>query len=108
MSVQFGRWNLDGKPVDCCYLERVGAVLAPYGPDGGSSYGGKNISILYHPFHTTKESRRETQPHTSPPGAVITSDARLDNPRQLTTYLPPPFTTPPPHRSPHPPASHKL
>ena len=87
MSVQFGRWNLDGKPVDCCYLERVGAVLAPYGPDGGSSYGGKNISILYYAFHTTTESRRETQPHISASGAVITWDGHLDNRAELISEL---------------------
>ena len=79
MSVQFGRWNFDGKPVDRCYLERVGAVLAPYGPDGGSSYGDKNISILYYAFHTTNESRGEVQPHMSASGAVIIWDGRLDN-----------------------------
>ena len=37
------------------------------------------VSILYRAFHTTKESRRETQPHISASGAVITWDGRLDN-----------------------------
>ena len=87
MSVQFGRWNLDGKPIDCRYLERVSTALGPYGPDGGSSYGDTNISILYHAFHTTKESRRETQPHISPSGAVITWDGRLDNRAELISEL---------------------
>ena len=87
MSVQFGTWNLDGKPVDCRGLERVGAVLAPYGPDGGSSYADKNIAILYYAFHATKESCRETQPHISPSGAVITWDGRLDNHAELITEL---------------------
>ncbi len=32
MSVQFGRWNIDGKPVDRNYLEKVKPVIAPYGP----------------------------------------------------------------------------
>ena len=38
MSVQFGRWNFDGKPVDRDYLEKVKPVIAPYGPDDGGSY----------------------------------------------------------------------
>jgi len=92
MSVQFGRWNLDGKPIDCRYLERVSTALGPYGPDGGSSYGDTNISILYHAFHTTKESRRETQPHISPSGAVITWDGRLDNRAELISELRGPLT----------------
>jgi asparagine synthase (glutamine-hydrolysing) len=87
MSVQFGRWNLDGKPVDCGYLERVGEALSPYGPDGGSSYCDTNISILYYAFHTTKEARVEAQPHSSASGAVITWDGRLDNRTDLISEL---------------------
>lgn len=87
MSVQFGRWNLDGKPVDMGYLEKVGATLAQYGPDGGSSYGEKHISILYYAFHTTKEAHYETQPHISASGAVITWDGRLDNRTELISEL---------------------
>jgi asparagine synthase (glutamine-hydrolysing) len=87
MSVQFGRWNLDGKPVDSGYLERVGTALAPYGPDGARSYNNTNILILYHAFHTTKESYLEAQPHILPSGAVITWDGRLDNRCELITEL---------------------
>jgi asparagine synthase (glutamine-hydrolysing) len=35
--------------------------------------------ILHFPFHTTKESRRETQPYVSASGLVFTWDGRLDN-----------------------------
>ena len=87
MSVQFGRWNLDGKPVDYRYLKEVGAALRPYGPDGGSSYGNKNISISYYAFHTTSESRSEVQPHICPTGDVITWDGRLDNRADLISNL---------------------
>jgi asparagine synthase (glutamine-hydrolysing) len=79
MSVQFGRWNFDGKPVDRDYLEKVKASIAPYGPDDVGSYSKNNISILYHAFHTTKESHRETQPHVTASGAILTWDGRLDN-----------------------------
>ena len=87
MSVQFGRWNLDGKPVDSSYLERVGAALAPYGPDARHAYSDTNISILYYSFHTTKESHLEAQPTIAASGAVITWDGRLDNRAELITKL---------------------
>jgi asparagine synthase (glutamine-hydrolysing) len=87
VSVQFGRWNLDGKPIDDGHLESVGATLAQYGPDGASSYANTSIAILYYAFHTTKESRLETQPYISTSGAVITWDGRLDNRADLISAL---------------------
>ena len=87
MSAQFGRWNLDGKPVDRTYLEKVKETLAPYGPDGGTSFASGDIAILYHSFHTTKESRSELQPHICASGAVITWDGRLDNRADLVREL---------------------
>jgi len=87
MSVQLGRWNLDGKPVDEDYLKKVKPVIAPYGPDDSGSYTKTSISILYHAFHTTKESRRERQPHVTDSGAVITWDGRLDNRAELIRNL---------------------
>lgn len=87
MSVQFGRWNYDGKPVERGYFEKVNALLAPYGPDGGSSHSKESISILYEAFHTTKESRRELQPNVTASGTVITWDGRLDNRTELIQRL---------------------
>jgi asparagine synthase (glutamine-hydrolysing) len=87
VSVQFGRWNFDGKPVERDYVEKANALIAPYGPDGGSSYSKGNISILYHAFHTTKESRREAQPHVTSSGAILTWDGRLDNRAELIRQL---------------------
>jgi asparagine synthase (glutamine-hydrolysing) len=87
MSVQFGRWNWDGKPVDRDYLEKVRPLLAPYGPDDEGAYTTSNLSVLYRAFHTTKESRRETQPHISKSGVVITWDGRLDNRAELIRRL---------------------
>jgi asparagine synthase (glutamine-hydrolysing) len=87
MSVQFGRWNWDGKPVDQTYLAMVKPVIAPYGPDGEGAYAISNLSILYRAFYTTKESRRETQPFVSESGVVITWDGRLDNRAELIRLL---------------------
>ena len=65
MSVQFGKCNFDGKPVDPHELEEVRPMLAPYGPDGEGLICKDNFGVLYRAFHTTKESRRETQPLVS-------------------------------------------
>lgn len=83
MSVQFGRWNWEGQPPAPEYIEKVSAALAPYGPDSNEAYSKCGVEILYRAFHTTKESRRETQPHISRSGAVITWDGRLDNRAEL-------------------------
>ena len=45
------------------------------------------IRILYRAFHTTKESRREKQPHISFSEAVITWDGQLDNRAELISEL---------------------
>lgn len=83
MSVQFGICNFDDRPVDPHGLDEVRRVLAPYGPDGEGCICKENYEVLYRSFHTTKESRRETQPHVSKSGAVITWDGRLDNREEL-------------------------
>jgi asparagine synthase (glutamine-hydrolysing) len=87
MSVQFGRWNLDGMPIEPTYLAKVKTLIAPYGPDDEGAYAASNLSILYHSFHTTKESRRERQPHVGPSGLVVTWDGRLDNRAELLRRL---------------------
>jgi len=87
MSVQFGRWNFEGQPSAPDYIEKVSATLAPYGPDSNESYSKGGVTILYRAFHTTKESRREKQPHISSSGAVITWDGRLDNRAELIGEL---------------------
>ena len=87
MSVQFGRWNFEGQPPAPDYIEKVSATLAPYGPDSNESYSKGGVRILYRALHTTKESRREKQPHISSSGAVITWDGRLDNRAELIGEL---------------------
>jgi len=83
MSVQFGRWNFAGETPALEYVEKVSASIAPYGPDSSGSYSRSGICILYRGFHTTKETRREKQPHICPSGAVLTWDGRLDNRDEL-------------------------
>src|SRR5271157_3971240 len=94
MSVQFGRWNFDGQPLALEDLEKAQALLLPYGPDGGSSHSEGGVTIVYHAFHTTKESRREKQPHVSESGFVLTWDGRLDNRAEFIRELGVPSDSP--------------
>ena len=88
MSVQFGRWDFEEQPPAPDYIEQLSAALAPYGPDSNESYSEGGVSILYRAFHTTKESRREVQPHICQSGAALTWDGRLDNRADLISELP--------------------
>jgi asparagine synthase (glutamine-hydrolysing) len=87
MSVQFGRWNFEGQPPAPEYIEKVTAMLAPFGPDSNESYAEGGVRILYRAFRATRESHHETQPHISASGAVITWDGRLDNRDELISQL---------------------
>lgn len=83
MSVQFGKCNFDGKPVDAHDLDEVRPLLAAYGPDDERYVCRGNVGILYRAFHTTKESRRKRQPYLSKSGVIIIWDGRLDNRQAL-------------------------
>lgn len=87
MSVQFGRWNFAGEPMDAEYINKINATFAPYSPDGNNRYVHGGVSILYGAFHTTAEGHQESQPHIAPSGAVITWDGRLDNRAELLRDL---------------------
>lgn len=87
MSVQFGRWKLDGRTNDQDYLKKVTAILAPYGPDATGFYFKGNVGIVYCAFHTTGESQGEVQPYVTSSGTVITWDGRLDNRAELIRLL---------------------
>ena len=87
MSVQFGRWNFDCSPIDPDYIKKAAALIAPYGPDGLSSYARDGLAVLYGAFNTTKQSQSEGQPQVSESGAVIVWDGRLDNRKELIDRL---------------------
>jgi asparagine synthase (glutamine-hydrolysing) len=87
MSVQFGKWNFDGRPVDQQDLHQVRPLLTPYGSDAEGAFCKDNFLVLHRAFHTTKESRNELQPHVSRSGCVITWDGRLDNRKELILEL---------------------
>jgi asparagine synthase (glutamine-hydrolysing) len=87
MSVQFARWSFNYLPAAPDYLEKAAGMLAPYGPDGEGRYSGPGVDIIYRAFHTTREARRERQPHPLPSGGVLTWDGRLDNREELIGQL---------------------
>jgi asparagine synthase (glutamine-hydrolysing) len=87
MSVQAGIWNFDGQPVDPRLLGDFSESLTQQGPDGESSFVKSSVALLYRPFHTTAESRREKQPHFSHRGFILTWDGRLDNREVLIADL---------------------
>jgi len=87
MSVQAGIWNFDGKPVDRKLLANFSESLKQQGPDGEFFYVYDSIGLLYRPFHTTAESRREEQPYFSRRGFLLTWDGRLDNREELIGEL---------------------
>ncbi len=93
MSVQFGRWSFEGEPPAPGYLDKVDALLAPYGPDDRGGYSGSGIDILHRAFHTTRESRRESQPYRSLAGIIFVWDGRLDNRAELIRELEQPLSS---------------
>ena len=87
MSVQAGNWNFDGRPPDRESLFKISQAVAEYGPDGETTYFDASVGMLYRPFHTTPESRRERQPHVSASRTVVTWDGRLDNRDEVVAQL---------------------
>jgi asparagine synthase (glutamine-hydrolysing) len=87
MSMQAGIWNFDGMPVDCKLLADISDSLKHQGPDGESCHVDGSVALLYRPFHTTAESRREKQPYFSHGGFTLTWDGRLDNRDELIPEL---------------------
>lgn len=87
MSVQAGIWNFDGRPIDRKLLADFGESMRQQGPDGESCYVDRSFAMLYRPFHTTGESRREKQPYRSHRGFILTWDGRLDNREELIAEL---------------------
>jgi asparagine synthase (glutamine-hydrolysing) len=87
VSVQAGIWNFDGRPVDDKLFAEISETLKHRGPDGEFCYVDNSVALLYRPFHTTAESRREKQPCVSRRGFILTWDGRLDNRDELIPEL---------------------
>jgi asparagine synthase (glutamine-hydrolysing) len=87
MSVQFGKCNFEGSPIEGPEIDQVGQILARYSPDQEGSFVDEHVAMLYRAFHTTNESHDEIQPYALKSGVVITWDGRLDNRNHLIQEL---------------------
>src|ERR1700677_2110396 len=87
MSVQFGRWNLDGRPGDRDFIEHVAELTRAYGPDTENVYVRGPFAFLFQSFYTTKDCGYAQQPLISSRGTVLTWDGRLDNREELVHLL---------------------
>lgn len=87
MSAQAGIWNFSGEPINEKLMTDFCESLKQLGPDGESRYVKGAVAMLYRPFHTTADSRREQQPYISPSGSVVTLDGRIDNRQDLAMEL---------------------
>jgi asparagine synthase (glutamine-hydrolysing) len=87
MSAQAGVCNFNGSPADPSLLTRIADAIAYCGPDGVRRYVSGSVGMVFTAFHTTGESRLETQPHITRRGFVITWDGRLDNREDLIELL---------------------
>jgi asparagine synthase (glutamine-hydrolysing) len=83
MSMQFGRWNRNGKEVERKYFDRVTALLEKYPSDGAWLRYDPETAILYKSFETTGKASLSQQPLIGPTGIVLTFDGRLDNRSEL-------------------------
>lgn len=86
-GVQFGTWNLDGRPADPEFIKQAARLTSKYAADGEALSVDGAIALLFQPFHTTKESSREQQPLVSATGVVLIWDGRLDNRDDLVRRL---------------------
>lgn len=92
MSVQFGQWNFDARPMDLTQLSSVERILSCYAPDGVNLHAARNAALLYGAMHTTPEAIGENQPFALSSGVVLTWDGRLDNRLALIADLSPSVT----------------
>jgi asparagine synthase (glutamine-hydrolysing) len=87
VSVQVGMWNFDGQTVDRRLFSRFNESVREQGPDGNFCWINGEVALLYRPFHTTAESRREKQPYQSRREFLFMWDGRLDNRDELIADL---------------------
>src|SRR4030088_111900 len=87
MSIQFGRWNFDGRSLDSEFLRRAAAYTACYSYDYASEKISGPVGMFFQAFPTTPECVEERQPLTSASGILMTWDGRLDNREELCRLL---------------------
>jgi asparagine synthase (glutamine-hydrolysing) len=79
VSIQFGRLDFDGCPVDHHAFARAAAFASKYQLDDERTLVRDNLGMMFCSFHTTTESKQERQPMGNMEGMLLTWDGRLDN-----------------------------
>jgi|ERR1041385_8381008 asparagine synthetase B (glutamine-hydrolysing) len=89
MSAFGGILNLgnDPQPVSKELLGTLGNRLDAFGGDAASEIVVANLGMTYRAFHTTRESRVETQPLLTPEDHLLVWNGRLDNREELQRQL---------------------
>jgi len=79
LSIQFGRWNLDGRPTDPALFERVRSMTAPYDISEPFIRYRDDVGMLVHAPHSFGGSRPEAQSPGARDEVLLSWDGRLDN-----------------------------
>lgn len=88
MTAIAGIIRLDRSPVDRAALDRMQAVLAPYGPDAQHQWRNEGAGLLRTLLRITPEDSLDRQPLLGADrSCVLVFDGRLDNRRELAEKL---------------------
>jgi asparagine synthase (glutamine-hydrolysing) len=88
MSAIAGIIRLDGAPVDQSTVNRMQALLEPYGRDAQARWQGTAATLLRTLLRTTPEDSFDQQPLVDPAsGTVLVFDGRLDNRDEVAREL---------------------
>jgi asparagine synthase (glutamine-hydrolysing) len=87
MSSHGGILHFHGAVVTPDQLSVLSKSLDGRGPDGGAVYSDGPLCMAYRAFHTSRASKLERQPLTSPYGLILTWDGRLDNREEIIAKL---------------------
>jgi asparagine synthase (glutamine-hydrolysing) len=94
MSIQFGRWNTNGQPVDPNYLDSAATVLGKYPSDSECCRYNGETAIIYKPFDAANEAAVSQQPLAGRTGLILTFAGRVDNRSELLANLGIPLPAP--------------
>ena len=88
MSAITGIFYRDGRTVEPNLIKMMNDKLSHRGPDGSAVWSDRSVAFGHQMLWTTPESLHEKQPfHDEKAGLVITSDARIDNRKDLSKEL---------------------
>src|SRR5438270_2314989 len=87
MSVFFGIWNFDGRPVEVEALRSV-ALTSAEGNDDETIYAVDNVGFICMPSYTQIGPGKEIQPYVTSSNLVFGWDGRLDNREGLLDCCP--------------------